>query len=200
MGLRTYAANPLRCKQALLCAANRHYYRIWTQPRTYLYSVREHCRNINRRRDNVMALEIIEHNLSWNGEPEKRSRTECIVLHHLASEKASLLDVHNRHLSAGWSGIVYHFYIRKDGSIHRGRPEDSIGAHALGYNPCSIGICFEGSFEAEDMTETQKTAGRELISYLVVKYDLRSIFLHSDISPDLCPGANFPFKELTGTP
>ena len=81
-----------------------------------------------------MALEIIEHNLSWNGEPEKRSRTECIVTSPRFG-KASLLDVHNRHLSAGWSGIVYHFYIRKDGSIHRGRPEDSISAHALGYNP-----------------------------------------------------------------
>lgn len=143
-----------------------------------------------------MAPEIIECSLTWNGEPEKRSRTECIILHHIAAERASLLDVHNWHLAAGWSGIVYHFYIRKDGSIHRGRPEDSIGAHALGYNHNSIGICFEGNFETENMNELQKNAAKELIAYIMRKYGACGIFMHSDISLEACPGACFPFEEL----
>lgn len=27
-------------------------------------------------------------------------------------------------------GIGYHFLVRKDGSVYRGRPEDMVGAHA----------------------------------------------------------------------
>ncbi len=85
----------------------------------------------------------------------------------------------------------------KDGSVHRGRPEDSIGAHALGYNHNSIGVCFEGDFDTENMTETQKTAARELIAYITRRYGIRDIFMHSDIGPDPCPGANFPIEDFT---
>ena len=56
--------------------------------------------------------------------------------------------------------------VRKNGTIERGRPEHTQGAHASGSNFDSIGICFEGNFDAETMGAAQKNAGIELIQYL----------------------------------
>lgn len=143
-----------------------------------------------------MDLSIIEQSLNWNGELEKRKRTDKIILHHAAVFSASLLDIHNWHLSVGWAGIVYHFYILKDGSIYRGRPEDSIGSHALGYNESSIGICFEGNFDVDEMPGMQIEMGMELIEYLKSKYEIVQILGHSEVDSTMCPGLNFPFEKL----
>lgn len=45
----------------------------------------------------------------------------------------------------GWSDIGYHFFISKDGMVHRGRPLDRIGSHCYGHNHDSIGICLSGN-------------------------------------------------------
>ncbi|MBP9551198.1 MAG: N-acetylmuramoyl-L-alanine amidase, partial [Veillonella sp.] len=49
----------------------------------------------------------------------------------------------------GWAGIGYHFVIRKDGTIERGRPLSVVGAHAQGNNLHTIGICMARNFEKE---------------------------------------------------
>ena len=38
------------------------------------------------------------------------------------------------HRQRGWSGIGYHFVIRRDGRVEAGRPLDRPGAHAQGFN------------------------------------------------------------------
>ena len=62
-------------------------------------------------------------------------------------------------------GIGYHYVIRRDGSIEKGRPEWMIGAHCVNHNAHSIGICYEGGLDirgdpADTRTEAQKTAMR----------------------------------------
>ena len=66
----------------------------------------------------------------------------------------------------GWSGIGYHFLVRKDGTIYQGRPEDTIGAHAKGANHDSIGIDAEGDFMKEEMNPLQLNALIDLVSYI----------------------------------
>ena len=39
-----------------------------------------------------------------------------------------------------WKDIGYHYVIELDGSIHKGRDENVIGAHCSGQNANSIGI------------------------------------------------------------
>jgi len=48
------------------------------------------------------------------------------------------------HRQRGWSGIGYHFVIRRDGRVEAGRPLDRPGAHAQGFNLLSWGICLVG--------------------------------------------------------
>ena len=60
----------------------------------------------------------------------------------------SLEDCRREHIRhRGFSDIGYHFYVTRDGEIHRGRPTEKIGAHCLNHNRHSIGICYEGGLD-----------------------------------------------------
>lgn len=140
-------------------------------------------------------MNIIETNLKF-GTLSKRSSTKRIILHH-AAMNGSVEAVHNVHRAKGWSGIGYHFYVRKDGKIYRGRPEYAIGAHASGSNYNSIGICAEGNFENETMSDAQKNSIKELVAYLKNKYKITTVVRHRDVGSTACPGKNYPFYYIT---
>lgn len=140
-------------------------------------------------------MKIIESNLSF-GSMSRRSRTTRIILHHAEASTCTVQDVHRWHKNNGWAGIGYHFFVRKDGSVYRGRPEGTVGAHASGSNSDSIGICFEGTYMTETMPTAQKAAGKELVAYLKNKYGIGIVQRHCDVCATSCPGTNFPFTEI----
>lgn len=140
-------------------------------------------------------MKIIETNLKFSS-LSKRNKTTRIILHNADASKCSAQDIHRWHKERGWAGMGYHFLVRKDGTIERGRPENTVGAHASGHNSDSIGICFEGAFMTERMGQTQINAGRELISYLKNKYGISKVQKHKDVNPTNCPGANFPYDAI----
>jgi N-acetylmuramoyl-L-alanine amidase len=97
------------------------------------------------------------------------------------------LEVCHRH--RGFNGAGYHFYIRKNGDIKNTRPLEKPGAHALGYNAHSIGICYEGGLDvryrpADTHTEWQKHSLRVLIRTLLMDYPGCRVCGHRDLSPD----------------
>ena len=143
-------------------------------------------------------MEIIEKAYLWSGgAPAKRKSTDYIVIHHADWEKCTADDIHRCHLGKGWKGIGYHFFVRKDGRIYRGREENAIGAHASNFNDLSIGVCFEGNYETEkDMPAAQLQAGRELLAYLRQKYPAAKIKRHKDVNSTSCPGKYFPWEAL----
>ena len=141
-------------------------------------------------------MNIIEKTYKWNGKLSNRKSTNRIILHHAESKSCTADDIHRWHLANGWCGIGYHFFVRKDGSIYRGRPEGVVGSHAKGSNSDSIGICFEGSYMTETMNQTQINAGRELVAYLKNKYGISKVQKHMDVCSTNCPGTNFPFDAI----
>lgn len=139
---------------------------------------------------------INETNLSFTGTMSNRTRTDYIVLHHRAGN-GDVESIHNQHLRQGYSGIGYHYYIRKDGSIYTGRPIQKVGAHCLNYNSVSVGVCFEGNYETENiMPDTQKKSGIELVRHLKGIYPNAEIKGHRELFATACPGRNFPFEEI----
>ncbi len=135
-------------------------------------------------------------NLTFRGRLSKRNSTEYIFLHHAAGD-GSVLAIHNAHLALGWSGIGYNFYVRKDGSIWKGRGLDTVGAHAGGnYNSRSVGVCAEGNFQREFMFETQKRSLIELLAYVWSEYPQAKVVGHRDMDYTACPGRNYPFGEI----
>ena len=142
-----------------------------------------------------MFMEIIETNLNFKS-MSNRQTTDRIILHHSASSVASAEDIHRWHLNNDWEGAGYHFLVRKDGKIYRMRPEEKIGAHAYMNNYNSIGICFEGNFEVEEMSDIQVQSGKELVAYLKNKYEINTVQGHRDVNSTSCPGKNFRFNEI----
>lgn len=141
-------------------------------------------------------MQINEVNYKWNGSLTKRVKTEMIVLHHAAAKSCSVQDVHSWHTHNQWCGIGYHYFISREGQIFRGRPEDTVGSHAKGYNSKSIGVCFEGDFTVQSMPKAQLEAGKELVVYLKDKYKITNVKAHRDLMATSCPGKNFPFDEI----
>ncbi len=72
------------------------------------------------------------------------------------------------HKIRGFRTVGYHFYIRKDGTLTQHRRLLEVGAHARGYNRCSIGICYEGGLDecgkpCDTRTVEQKIRLEELL-------------------------------------
>lgn len=141
-------------------------------------------------------MEILKPNYTWRYNPGTRRQTEYLVLHHSAGT-GSAEAVHTYHRDKNnWAGIAYHYYIRLDGKIYEGRPENWNGGHTRDYNYNSIGICFEGNFDEREMPDVQIQAGRQLIADIVSRYEGIQIKLHKELNATACPGENFPLEEL----
>ena len=140
-------------------------------------------------------MELIKHNLSFGTLTKRKSTSRCII-HHEAGH-GTVEQIHNSHKNEnGWAGIGYHIFVDVNGNIHEGRPIWAIGAHAGGANYNSIGVCFEGNYEEEQMPEAQKEAGKKVVAWLKSEYGITIFQKHSDVCRTACPGKNFPFEEI----
>lgn len=143
-------------------------------------------------------LNIIDNKLEFNSNISKMGNVDTIVLHHGGvAVLQSVETIHNYHKNSnGWAGIGYQYYVRKDGSIYKGRDEKYAGAHCPSKNSTSIGICAEGDFNQEQMSEVQKNAIIELIADIKTRYNIKEIGGHKDYIATSCPGINFPLEEI----
>ena len=119
---------------------------------------------------------IRETNLAFTRPLVPRKTTSRIVLHHTASGDVSAHTVHDWHLSReGFGGIGYHYLIRADGGIERGRPEHVRGVHARRANVDSIGIGLTGNFETRPPTAPQLAALTRLIRDIRTRYQTQAM-------------------------
>lgn len=101
--------------------------------------------------------------------------------------------VDNYHRSKGWKGVGYHFYVRRDGTVEIGRRLEEIGAHCVGHNKYSIGICYEGGLnsaaQAEDTRTPQQVRElRKLVERMHAYFPNAIIVGHHDLNPTKpCP-------------
>ena len=92
----------------------------------------------------------------------------------------------------GFTG--YHYYITRDGLTYQTRHEQLVGAHAVGYNQHSLGVCYEGGLNehgnaADTRTPRQKRALLTLLKKLKAAHPDARILGHRDL-PDVhkdCP-------------
>ena len=80
----------------------------------------------------------------------------------------------------------YHWYIRRNGNLVPILPETVRGAHARGYNRCSLGICYEGGLDpqgrkVDTRTPQQKATLFELLKSLHRDYPKARIIGHKEL-------------------
>ena len=105
--------------------------------------------------------------------------------------------VHAWHLQRGFSGCGYHYIIKRDGSIQRGRPINIIGAHAndFGHNRYSIGIshvagynCTSGTpnpnryISSESINDAQWRAQKDFLEVFYRVFPGGQVLGHNQIS------------------
>ena len=120
-------------------------------------------------------------------------QSTLIVIHCSAvkpNQASSAADIDKWHKDRGFKCIGYHYVIRRDGSIEKGRPEWQIGAHChvkgQNHNLHSIGVCYEGGLDirgqpADTRTAEQKQTMRRLLEELHERYPRAMIVGHRDL-------------------
>ena len=144
-------------------------------------------------------MKIIETTLQFKPGLKSRTSTKRIVIHHAASAgDVSAATIHKWHQDDnGWLGCGYHYICRFDGTIERGRPENTVGAHAgATANGDSIGICLAGHLTKHDPTEAQVIALVELIKDIFKRYGELAIIGHEEVMATDCPGKKFPWTRI----
>ena len=106
-----------------------------------------------------------------------------------ASRDIGAAEIRTMHLRQGWRDIGYHFVIRRNGVIEKGRPADQPGAHVQGHNGHSIGICMVGGVKPNmtaecNFTDAQFASLRKLLDELHAQHPAAQVCGHRDLSPD----------------
>lgn len=142
--------------------------------------------------------------------------TRCIdkiILHCSATPEGkdyTVAQIRQWHLARGFFDVGYHYVIYRDGSVHRGRPENQVGAHTTGHNPHSIGICYIGGCAAtknakgdyppkDTRTPAQRAALVSLVAEMRKKYPGATVHGHNEFANKACPSFNVQKEhELCG--
>ena len=64
-------------------------------------------------------------------------KIEKIFIHCTATIEGQDLDakdIDRWHRQKGWNGIGYHYVVKLNGTVEKGRPDNVMGAHVKGYN------------------------------------------------------------------
>lgn len=114
---------------------------------------------------------------------------KCLVVHCSATQaKANIgvKEITRMHRERGFLTVGYHYIIRRDGTVEKGREDTAIGAHAVGWNSQSLGICLVGGIDPNgkpenNFTDDQFAALAELLQRLRKAYPKASILGHRDL-------------------
>lgn len=122
----------------------------------------------------------LAHFITW-----KPMKSHDFIIIHCADTPASMdigaAEIDRWHRDRGWAQIGYHYVIRRNGIIEKGRPENRPGAHVRGANEVSLGICLVGGREGEDYTANQWRSLAELVVELKSRYPTAAVIGHRDV-------------------
>ena len=120
-----------------------------------------------------------------------------IILHCSATKegkdfKASDIDIW--HKERGFKMIGYNYVIDLDGTVENGRPINMDGAHTVGHNKNSIGICYIGGCDSKLKAKDTRTVEQKQSLYLLV-YQLLNLYglsianvhCHNEFAAKACP-------------
>lgn len=141
--------------------------------------------------------------IGWSNKPS------MIIIHHTSGTDADpsldtshhtfeIVDSYHKKLWGFRSSlghyIGYHYFIEKDGKVTQGRSDSDEGAHTIGQNNRSIGICLAGNFDYYDPTPEQIESLKNLLTAKCLTYriDPERIFPHRKFAHKSCFGSRLP--------
>lgn len=126
--------------------------------------------------------------------PVSRVFLHCSASDNPNHDSAAVMD--RWHRERGWSGIGYHFFIRKDGTLEIGRDLEKVPAAQEGNNTGTIAICLHG-LEKDKFTEAQFRTLWKLCDQINRAYAGKVTFHgHCEVAAKACPV--FDYRALLG--
>lgn len=124
-----------------------------------------------------------------------------IVVHcsagNMKNTAADIVSYHTRPIlkgGRGWRVPGYHYIIEADGKVTNTVPVDRVSNGVVGYNSCSINVCYVGGVNQKDLktpedtrTPAQKEALETLLAKLAKMYPGAKILGHRDLARKACP-------------
>lgn len=113
---------------------------------------------------------------------------KAITVHCSATPPTSNIgvsDITRWHRSRGFLKIGYHYVIRRDGTVEKGRADTEVGAHVQWHNRGNLGICLVGGVNDNqepdnNFTQEQMESLTKLLKELKGKYPQADILGHRD--------------------
>lgn len=149
-------------------------------------AVKEFQKRNNLNPDGIVGPLTLAKLIPQRFKKSKRTITELIV-HCSATPEGvdyTVDDIRKWHKQQGWSDIGYHYVVYRNGLIVDGRDVDLIGAHCLkgGHNTHSIGICYVGGVDKDDIKKSKDTRTHEQRAALkAILIDLKRLYPNAKI-------------------
>ncbi|HIF9075760.1 TPA: N-acetylmuramoyl-L-alanine amidase [Photobacterium damselae] len=109
-----------------------------------------------------------------------------------ANRDIGVQEIDIMHRKRKFNGIGYHYVIRRDGRLEKGRALNRQGAHVAGHNPDNLGVCLVGGVDKHlnpenNFTKEQMITLEKFIRDNKKRYGIKleNIKGHRDWSPDL---------------
>lgn len=132
------------------------------------------------------------------------------IIVHCSATKAgqdfTAADIDCWHRERGFNGIGYHYVIRLDGKLEKGRDVSQAGAHCRGWNERSVGICYIGGLDANGRPADTRTNAQKRVLYQIImdlqrEYNILQVLGHRDTSLDLNgDGVIEPYEYVKACP
>lgn len=133
------------------------------------------------------------------------NKPQYLIVHHTGGSNANptadtshhTFEVVNQYHRGLWNFrsslghyIGYQYFIEKNGKVTQGRADSDEGAHCIGKNRSSIGICLAGNFDVTLPTKAQEEALVDLCKRLAATYSIPTskIVPHRAFSNKSCYG------------
>jgi N-acetylmuramoyl-L-alanine amidase len=133
-------------------------------------------------------------------------KVKKLIIHHSLTRDGKVVDwtaIRKYHIETnGWVDIGYQYGIELVGDkyvVQKGRSEHTPGAHCLGQNDKSIGICVVGNYDLAEPANAALNLLAELCADICKRYGLTSGDIethHKYASYKTCPGTRFPMDRL----
>jgi N-acetylmuramoyl-L-alanine amidase len=133
-------------------------------------------------------------------------RVDEIIIHcsatrpqwmHNAPLSEKIAEIRRWHMQdRGFKDIGYHYIMDRNGMVDTGRPLEQEGAHVIGHNADTIGVCLIGGHGSaatdlfnENFTQEQDRTLRKLIADLRKRFPaIDKVSGHNYYSKKSCPG------------
>lgn len=124
------------------------------------------------------------------------TRVDFIAIHCSATPATSNVDaaeIRRWHRARGFKDIGYHYVIKRDGTVEKGRPDDQPGAHEPKINARSLAVCLVGGsppvsslaykqgLGEDNYTAPQWVSLEKLVRSLTAKHPKAEVLGHRDV-------------------